>query len=340
MQELYCGIDIHKETYAGCIMDKDGEVIREHVFPASKEGFDHFIMGIPSSNIQIAIEACGIWRGAYKIITESGYKVKLGNPVKTNAIACKKKTDKVDAKILADLLRTKYLPEIFIPDEYTLNLRDIVRHKSNLTRFRVKIQNKIKGYLLREGIKYHKRIWNEKSLHELEKLDNLGINDLIQTYRYFKEKEKNALNRIKKISQNTRLARLLMTHPGIGDFGSLMMIAEIGDIKRFDTSKHLISYAGLCPGIHQSANTSYSVTNHAVNKWLKWIITECSGRASMLDTNYMTLYEKFKKKKGFKVARRVIQRKMLNTVYHMLKNNEPYYASYNEEIGQRASSCI
>ena len=118
-----------------------------------------------------------------------------------------------------------------------------------------------------------------------------------------------------------------MTHPGIGDFGSLMMVAEIADINRFQSYKELIAYAGLCPGIYQSGDKSHSVTNHAVNKWLKWIVTECSGRASMLDRNYMELYSKVKKKKGSKIARREVARKMLRTVYHMLKNEEPYHAS-------------
>ena len=64
------------------------------------------------------------------------------------------------------MLRTNYLPEVYIPDEEILRLRDITRHKSNLTRLRVEIQVKIKGYLLRKGVKYG-RIWNEKALSKL-----------------------------------------------------------------------------------------------------------------------------------------------------------------------------
>lgn len=327
MKELYAGIDIHKESYVGCIMDKPGKVQREHTFPATKEGLQSFICGIPSSQITIAIEACGIWRGAYKQLRELGYKVKLANPLKTHQIACKKKTDKVDAKILADLLRTNYLPEVYIPDDHTLELRDLGRHKANMTRLRVKIQNKIKGYMLREGITYQKRIWNEKSLAELEKLGKLGLNDLIATYRFMHQKENEVLVRVKKISKRSKLTILLMTHTGIGDLGSLMMVAEIADIRRFSSYKELISYSGFSPGIYQSAGTSYSVRNNAVNKWLKWIVTECSSRAAMLDPAYMKLYAKVMKRKGFKIARREIARKMLRTVYHMLKNQEPYNAS-------------
>lgn len=325
MKELYCGIDIHKKNFVGHIMDKSGKTVREGSFAPTKEATQNFLCGMPVKGI--AIEACGIWRGAHNLFTQSGYNVKLANPLKTHQIACKKKTDKVDAKILADLLRTNYLPEVFIPDEYTLQLRDLARHKCNVTRLKVRVKNKIKGYLLRQGFAYPRRLWNHAALNELTKLGKLELNDLISTYWYLHEKENDVLRRVRKVSQNSRLTCLLMTHPGIGDFGSLMMVEEIADIKRFEGFKQLIGYAGLCPGIYQSADKSHSVQNHAVNKWLKWIVTECAGRATMLDKNYMKLYAKVKQRKGFKVARREVARKMLRTVYYMLKNEEPYHTS-------------
>jgi transposase len=106
MEKLYAGLDIHKEKFAGCIMDKDGNITREHIFPSSKKAVERFLSDIPSPDITIAIETCGMWRGTHKISTEMGYEVKLANPKKTHDIACKKKTDKVDARILPDLLRT------------------------------------------------------------------------------------------------------------------------------------------------------------------------------------------------------------------------------------------
>jgi transposase len=92
-------------------------------FHFSREAIERFLYSIPSSEITITIEACGIWRGAYKVLADLGYEVKLANLKKTHEIACRKKTDKVDARILADLLRTNYLPEVWIPDEQVLKLR-------------------------------------------------------------------------------------------------------------------------------------------------------------------------------------------------------------------------
>ncbi|HIH96318.1 MAG TPA: IS110 family transposase [Thermoplasmata archaeon] len=188
MEKLYGGIDIHKEKLAGCIMDENGEIFREHIFPFSRKAVERFLCGIPSSEITIAIEACGIWRGAYKVLADLGYEVKLANPKKTHDITCRKKTDRVDARILADLLRTNYLPEVWIPDEQVLKLRDLTRHKSNLTRLRVEVQAKLKGYLLRKGTKYGK-LWNERALSELAEGDP-DMRNLIRVYWSLKEEEK------------------------------------------------------------------------------------------------------------------------------------------------------
>lgn len=63
MEKLYGGIDTHKENFVGYIMDEEGRLVREHSFPATKEAVEKFTIGIPNSQMTIAIEACGIWRG-------------------------------------------------------------------------------------------------------------------------------------------------------------------------------------------------------------------------------------------------------------------------------------
>jgi transposase len=324
MEKLYGGIDIHKENLAGCIMDKDGNITREHSFPSSKKAVERFLCDIPSPGITIALEACGMWRGIYKVLTEMGYEVKLANPKKTHDIACKKKTDKIDARILADLLRTHYLPEIWIPDEQTLKFRDLTRHKSNLTRLRTQIQCKIKGYLLRKGMKYGK-LWNEKTLTTI--VDDPDIKNLVNIYNSLKDEEKEVMRRIKQLTRNRKETTLLMSIPGVAEFSSLMILAEIGDIKRFPSPKELVSYTGLCRGIYQSSSTERSVHNTAVNKWLKWIIYICSGRAIMIDRKFQKYFYQIQKRKGYNTARRATARKMLTIIWYMLTYEEPYRAS-------------
>jgi transposase len=268
-----------------------------------------------------------MWRAAMKIFRELGYEVKLSSAKKTKDIACKKKTDKVDAEILANLLRTGFLPEVYMPNDDMLKLRDLTRNKENVTRMRVEIQNKIKSYLLMQGIKYPKKVWSVDGLAWLSKLEDLNIKNWLRLYYNVVAEEKETLSRVKKISRTNRLTNMLMTMPGIAEFDSLMILAEIADITRFSDPKQLVMYAGLCPGIYQTGKTEFSVGNQAVNKHLKWIITECSGRAAIMkNTRFQLHYSKINKRKCYKVARRSTARKMLTIIWHMMKNNEVYKA--------------
>lgn len=320
---LYAGVDIHKDEYVGCIVDSEGKLVREHTFPPTIEGAKSFLNGIPVSGI--AIESCTMWRAAYSIFRELGYQVKLSSPKKTHDIACTKKTDKIDAKILADLLRTGYLPEVYVPTETMLELRDLCRHKSVLTRLRVNVQNKIKCRLLIKGIPYPKNIWTIKNLTILQEWNDPVVSNLLVIRESLHSEEKEVLSRIQARAQSSRLANLLKTVPGVAHFGALMILGEIADVKRFKTAKKLVMYAGLCPGVYQTGDTEINVRNYAVNKNLKWILTECSGRAATLPgTKFQKMYARMKKKKGAKVARRAVARHMLTVIWHMLQNEEPY----------------
>lgn len=333
MKELHCGVDIHKEDYVGCIMDSKENIVHEGSFPSTKDGAQGFMCGIPVK--AVAIEACGMWRAAMKIFRELGYEVKLTSPKKTKEIAGKKKTDKIDAKTLANLLRTGYLPEVYIPSDEMLKLRDIARHKESLTTMRVEVQNRIKSYMLREGIKYPKKLWSVKGLKWLSKIEDPNIKNWLRIYHNFVAEQNETMKRIRRISNKRRLTNLLMTLPGVAEFSALMILAEIADINRFETPKQLVMYAGLCPGVYQTGNTERDVKNQAVNKHLKWIITECSGRAAIMKgTRFQRHYAKINKRKGSKVARRSTARKMLTIIWHMLKNEEPYNASQNEEVAR------
>jgi len=247
MKNLYCGLDIHKDTITGCIMDKEGNILRHHRFPTRTDSITAFLANISNADMEIALEACGLWRGIYTILHTQGYTTHLANPRKIHDIAGKKKTDKEDAKILADLLRTGYLPTVHIPPEHILKLRDITRHKATLTRLRATIQIKIKSYLRREGTPYNHNIWKKDTLDQIAHQDH-NLTNLINLYKKFKKEENEVMGRIRKHSTTLKTPSLLKTIPGIGDYSALLIHAEIGDIKRFPTPKQLTSYAGLCPG--------------------------------------------------------------------------------------------
>jgi transposase len=188
---------------------------------------------------------------------------------------------------------------------------------------RVKFQNKAKSLLLMKGISYQKNLWNKSSLEQLENLDP-QLKSYIHLIRMMQLEEKKLENRIRVSAINTKETALLISLRGVGPLGALIIYAEIGDIHRFSSPKSLVSYAGLCPGIYQSGNTQKSVKNHAVNKWLKWIMYECSGRATRFDPRFQQYFSQINKKKSYQIARRATARKMLTIIWYMLMKQEPY----------------
>lgn len=327
-QQAYLGLDTHKETIHGTALNKNGEIICSYEFNNGEEAMKEFLKSFKPWNTSIAIEACGIWRGCYRILRKLGYnEVKLANPLKCHQIAKDKKTDEVDSKILADLLRTNFLPEVFIPSEEILKLRDLVRHKCNLTRLRVRIQNKIKACLLREGIHYERGIWNKEGLSWLKELSDEKIEDFVDVYETIKKKERKTWKKIEDIVRMKEETALLKTIPGVGYLGAAMIYAEIGNIKRFKTIKQLHAYAGVAPGIQQSGTKTRMPKRKQVNYWLKWVVGECAGKATIIESNLQKYYFRVRNKKGWRTGRKATARKILTLTWHILTKNEPYHTS-------------
>lgn len=324
-QETYVGLDTHRETIHGTALTKSGEIICSIGFPNSHEGIKKFMEGFPTWSTFIAIEACNFWRGPYKILREMGYKVKLANPVKISQIAKDKKTDEVDSKILADLYRVNYLPEIYIPSDEILALRDLTRHKINLMRVKVSMQNKIKAQLSRNGIAYEKKLWNKTGILWLRNLKNYEVDGLLKIWELLDQEESSVKKKIEKIAKQKEETVLLQSIPGIAYYGATIIYAEIGDIDRFPTEKHLQAYSGFSPGIYQSGTKTKMPKRANVDYWLKFIISQCSGRTTLEPGKMQKHYFRIKRKKGWKIARKSTGRLMLSIIWHVLKEKEPYH---------------
>lgn len=329
-KEVYVGLDVHRETIHGTTLYKNGEIICSIDFSNNKEAILEYFKGFYTWNTLIAIEACNFWRGPYKILTEIGYKVKLANPFKCHQIASDKKTDTVDSKILADLLRVGYLPEIDIPTEEILILRDLTRQKIRLTRVCVKMQNSIKACLCRKGISYEGNLWSKEGIAGLNNMQNDEVKSFLRIYEATKKEVTSVKRKIEQIAKLKEETILLETIPGVGYFSAMMIYAEIGNIKRFASVKQLHAYAGVVPGIYQSGTKTRMPKRKNINYWLKWILLQCSGRNSFIkgrSNKFRNYYFKIKKKKGWKTARKAIARKMLSVIWHVLNEKVPYKES-------------
>lgn len=164
-------------------------------------------------------------------------------------------------------------------------------------------------------------------------LNNLNLNESFKIQRqdmlahidFISERVK-SIDRLLalKTKEYPQTAKLIEI-PGIGIFSALLILAEIGDIQRFDSPKKLASYAGLVPGVYQSAQTRHTrgITRQG-SRYLRWILVEASQIIVRHPGPLREFYLRLFKTKGYGKALVAVARKMLVGIYFVLKENKEF----------------
>ncbi len=339
MQEQFVGLDVHKQFTYGVIIDKDGNVIFEQKFKNDPQELDNFLVHVGPDS-KIVLESCSCWQYMYDYLKDAGYEyVVLAHPLGVRAIASsRKKTDKHDAKILADLLRTNLLPTAYAAPWDVRVKRQITRHRLSFVNMQIELKNKIHAILLRHGINVEDRysdLFGKGGVEYLKSVDlpycdRFELDQYLETFEMYQEKIKKAQERIEEMAADDPSARLLMTIPGISYYSALMIVAEIGDIRRFQNHEKLTSYAGLNPSVHQSGNTC--ITGHISkqgSKNLRWILIQTA--------NVAVMHDKISRSRGHRIAIVATARKMLKYINAMLYHNIKYQALQVHKNYKKAS---
>ncbi|MCX6656480.1 MAG: transposase [Candidatus Bathyarchaeota archaeon] len=152
----YVGIDVHKKMCQAAILEDDGALLDEQRFPNTAEGIEEYAGKLASFNeVRAVVESTGnLWIQIHDRLETHGFDVALSNPSKTRLIAeAKVKTDKVDARTLAGLLRAGMIPTCYIPGEELRSRRELLRHRLNLVKNRTMVKNRIHGLLDKHGLR-------------------------------------------------------------------------------------------------------------------------------------------------------------------------------------------
>ena len=330
--QYYAGLDIHKKTCQAIICTDKGDSVKQGKIPTEKDKIQEFFSGF--KNITIAIEACNTWEHIYNLLEMDGHKVVLAHPMKTRIIAESKiKTDKIDAKILMHLLRTGFLPTSYIPSKEIRELRHLVRQRIFLGRYTTKLKNKIYAELLRRGIQYETGgvIFTSKGRKWLRSLHISALDTYLSLLESLLDETSEIEKNIRMQSRKYSEINLLTTIPGIGIYSAMIILSEIGDIHRFTSEEKLYSYAGVTPSVHQSGeNTYYGHITKRGSKHLRWILTEAVRvhliwtKKHTMETKISRYYYRLSKKKPENVAAIAAARKLLQIIYHMLKNKNEF----------------
>jgi transposase len=288
MNREYIGIDLHKAFFQACAVTGTGERRWEGRFARTSEGIAGFIARGVGPAHTIAVEASGPTWPFVDALTATRATICVVDPRKTKLKAgCAAKTDRLDARRLADALRRESVVSIYIPPPDIRELREVCRGRHQLIRLRTRLAQMIRALLLRNGAGEPpgRQLFARRALTWLAQVSlrpdaERTVRRLERLYRAVHADALVADAEVKHRAAADPIAEALQTITGLGPVLALTLRAEIGDIARFASGSALASYAGLVPRVDQSAGHVYHgrITREG-SPWLRWALVEAAMHA-------------------------------------------------------------
>ena len=323
---MYLGIDTHTRYSQVAVVDDDGNLQDEIRLPN-----DHLDeLAEQYAGGEAAIEASGHDRPIYEMLDEH-LDVTLVNPSKNRVIAdATVKTDRIDAKRLAHMLRADMLAESYVPSDEIRTLRDLVRTRKSLVEERTAEKNRVRAILTRTDNTYDSELFGPTGR---EFLAELSLSDadrtIVEAHLSVIDEYDTQIERleetIEKKSLESPAVQRLLSIPGVGQSTAALVVAEVGEIERFDRHEELVSYAGLDPMVHQSGDMEVqgSISKEG-SAPLRWALVQCAHVSVQHDEYLGNFYTRLKQRKNHQIAIVATARKMLVSIFHMLKRQESY----------------
>ena len=327
----YVGIDLHKHFTHFAVINQNNEVVKRARVASRPEDILKFFAEFDGP-VRAAVEATRNWYWFYDLVEPLVESLQLVSPHKMRVIAeSTVKTDRIDARVIAELLRANYLPTCYVPPQEVRQLRELLRQRAFVVTLRTKVKNRVHGLLDKLGIEHpFDNLFSGRGLEFLKslKLDGAYQWELGQCLNLLEDLdklEKASWRVIRKLSQDSKEATLLMTIPGIGHHNALLILAEIGDVSRFSSGEKLASYCGLIPSVHISERrVRYGQMTQQGNRWLRWVYVEAAHVARKKSLRLANLYQRVAAKKGPQKAIGAVARELAVISYYVLITREPF----------------
>lgn len=328
----YVGLDVHKRVVEACILDAAGKVVLRQRFELEGTGLRRFAHQHLERGDRVALEATTNCWAVAAVLRPRVAEVVVSNPLATKAIAqAKVKTDKVDAFVLAQLLRCDYLPRVWQPDEATRQLRELTGRRSALVGQRTAVRNRIHSVLaMRLTSPPMEKLFSPAGVAWLKtvELDPQGrlLIDTDLRLAAAIEAEIAALDQELAVrGYQSPQVKLLLTLPGVDVTVAEALVAALGDVSRFADGAHAASYLGLVPSTHQSARHCYHgpITKRG-RSHARWMLIEAAQHLDKHPGPLGCFFRRLAKKKNRNVAVVAAARKLVTIAWQMLTTGEPY----------------
>ena len=326
---IVMGLDQHRgQITAEWIETATGEVSRARVAPAHREPVRRFLGRFRGAELEVALEATTGWRFVVEEVRAIGARAHLAEPAETSARRGNKKrakSDRADARHLRELLMVGRLPESWIPPDHLLDLRARVQAASHAVRSARRVAAAHPGGALsprlpaaaRADDARGPRVAAEQALPETAREQvtvAIAMIDALEVQLAPITKE------LRAYARRQPGCRALMAHYGIGELTAVTILAELGDCRRFSSSRHAVRYAGLDITVHQSdrrrAPGHLSRQGPPALRWALFEPAQVARRTGSPDREY---YAQAADRLGSNRACLAIARKLLKRSYHTLR---------------------
>ena len=337
----YIGLDVHKKTVSYCIKQADGKIIEENKLLSRRDVLRRWAQQQSKPWIG-AMEATLFSGWIYDTLKPYAVRLEMGHPARMKAIgASKKKSDKLDARTVADLLRANLLPACYVAPPELRELRRCLRYRATVVRQSVRMKNKISGLLMEAGAPYNKqRLHGGKYFHHLlETLEEVpdSVKDLLRMSRSLLEMFESAQKRlVQGLLIHPRLAarvERLMTIPGVGQITALTWALEIADPHRFGNGGDVISYCGWTAALRCSADKQQrGPISKQRNAWLQTTLIEAAKLTPRWNRQLHQLYQREAQRGHANRATLEVARKLALYLLAVDRSGQPF------RIPQQATS--
>jgi len=332
MMVRYVGMDVHRE-FAQLAVVEDGIVRDEGRIAVSPEALRQWAGGLRADD-EVALEATGNSDAIATLLTPLVGRVVVSNPSKTRAIAeAKVKTDKVDARILAQLLAADFLPSVWLPDDRTRRLRRQVTRRAHIVRTRTRIKNQVHAVLARNLCPTPpvSDLFGKKGRHWLSCQD-LPADEAASVAALLRQLDFHA-GELALVDRELAIEALsdpvvarLMTIPGIDAIAGISIVAAVGDFTRFSDPDKLVSYLGLNPRVRQSGNSApvHGRIAKTGRAHTRGVLVEAAWSAVRAPGPLRAFYRRVQARRGFPKAIVATARKLTILAWHLAVKDEDY----------------
>lgn len=341
------GIDVGKRKCRAAIKDRSGQTLNEFFFSNDKDGINKLTKIVSGyGKCEAVVEStANMWIRIHDTLEDNGINTVLTNPYKTRIIAeAKIKSDKLDARILADLLRSGLVCQSYVPSKEFREKRSLIRHRISLVRNRTLLENKVHSLLDKYDCKTDLTdIFGRSGMcwlkgMELDPIDKVIMDTTLSSIENLNTQIGIVSREIFRYAWESEDVKLILSITGIDVFSAMLITVEIVDIGRFSTPWKLVSYAGLAPSIRESSGkVKYGKITKQGSPWLRWILVQCAMTAVRYDEHFRPFYERLKIRKGHAKAIVATAKEILVVIWYMLTRGELYRYLNRQRYQQKLS---